>query len=67
MKLEKKTHYHQYTIKGTPGLWPPLNHHVVVVAKTQKELHEKLNTPKVKELLNKAANNELQPEHGGIY
>jgi hypothetical protein len=56
MKLEKKTHYHQYTIKGTPGLWPPLKHHIVITAQTVKELEAKLKTPQVQKLIQEVKN-----------
>ena len=52
--MEKKTHYHQYTIKGTPGLWPPLKHHIVITAQTVKELEAKLKTPEVQKLIKEA-------------
>ena len=43
MVVNKPSHKHQFTIKGTPGLWPPLESHIVLTADSQKELYEKLN------------------------
>jgi hypothetical protein len=43
MVSSKSPHKHQYTIIGTPGLWPPLPHHIVITADSKEELYEKLN------------------------
>lgn len=43
MVINTPPHKHQFTIKGTPGLWPPLESHIVLTADSQKELYEKLN------------------------
>lgn len=42
MVINKPPHEHQFTIVGTPGLWPPLKHHIVITASSQKELYTKV-------------------------